>query len=256
MGEILLEDVRIARAAIGDSEVAECLLLRVHPRVLQVVSAAVGSRPERDDLVQACLCEVLSSLGKFKGVGSLESWAGQVSYRVVMRKLARERRRERTLTTVAEEPVSETKDPEQELMRARIWEQLRGLLDELKLEHRLALMLHIVHGYTVAEIAEFSEVSVNTVKYRLKTGLRALREQLEGQWSQFGKQLARFDDFLQLDTYLPEAGTDLATLADSSQEEKRLCLILVDVWRAKPHANDHISFRPRLTSDNGHSVIA
>lgn len=179
MGEILLDDVRIARAAAKDAKVAEQLLLRVHPRVLQVVGAAVGFRPEREDLVQACLLEVLCSLGGFKGAGSLESWAGQIAYRVVMRQLVRRRRRERTLTEVHDEPVSDADDPEQDLARRRIWGRLRDQLDELQIEHRVALMLHIVHGYTVAEIAEFAAVSVNTVKYRLKTGLRALRERYD-----------------------------------------------------------------------------
>lgn len=175
VNELAFDDVRLARSARGDPAAADRLLKRVYPRVRQVVGAAVGDRQEAEELVQTCLLEIMEHLGGYRGTGSLESWAGQLSYRVSMRQLKRLRQRERTLIQVTEEVGVSPQNPEQELNRRRIWARLSDQLERIPRDRRITLVLRLVYGHGVAEVAEFTGVSINTTKDRLRTGFRELR---------------------------------------------------------------------------------
>ena len=115
-----LDDVRLARKAIDDREAANELLERLGPRVRHTVWLLVGRGDEIEDLTNSCLLAILENLGKFKGTGPLEAWAGQLTYRVLMRLLKRKRRADRTLTLVPEETGVATTNPEVETARKGI----------------------------------------------------------------------------------------------------------------------------------------
>ena len=57
---------------------------------------------------------------------------------------------------------------------------LRRLLDELPVAQAEALTLHVVMGYTVEETSAAVGATVNTVRSRLRRGLAALRNCLQG----------------------------------------------------------------------------
>jgi DNA-directed RNA polymerase specialized sigma24 family protein len=44
---------------------------------------------------------------------------------------------------------------------------------------KVPLLLHLAYGYTVGEISELTKASPNTVKDRLKTAYREMREVLD-----------------------------------------------------------------------------
>ncbi|MBN1770849.1 MAG: sigma-70 family RNA polymerase sigma factor [Deltaproteobacteria bacterium] len=176
MDAVVLADLQLARAVRSDPEAAEGLLRRVHPRVLAVVRATVGGgRAEVDELVQACLVELLRSLDGYRGAGTLESWAGRVAFRTVMRSLKRRRRWERGLDGTADDAAEPGPGPEAEALRRQAWERLVAGLRRVPEERRATLFLRLVEEHSVAEVAELTGVSVNTVKDRLRTGLRELR---------------------------------------------------------------------------------
>ena len=170
-----LEDLRLARAARDDSQAAAALLRRIHPRVVAVVHAAAAGGADVEELVQTSLAEALQSVGNYRGAGTLESWAGQLTFHTVMRLLKRQRRRERTMVAAANEPRDGRPDPEAAAARAQMWERLATGLGSLPEERRATLLLRVIHERSVPEIAELTGVSVNTVKDRLRTGLRELR---------------------------------------------------------------------------------
>ncbi|MDD5307286.1 MAG: sigma-70 family RNA polymerase sigma factor [Deltaproteobacteria bacterium] len=172
---LIFEDVRLARLARRDPTAADRLLERIHPRVCRVVRAAAGASQDADELVQICLVEILEHLHTYGGTGSLESWAGQVAYRVVMRQLKGLRRRERTFIGTEDEPGVSSLNPERETASSLNLQRLCARLTRISPERRTALVLRLVYEYAVTEVADITGVSVNTVKDRLRTGLRELR---------------------------------------------------------------------------------
>ncbi len=175
---VSLEDLRIAREATRDREAARRLLERIGPRVRHTVQMLVGWDNEAEDYANTCLLAILENLSKYKGRGPLEAWAGQLTYRVVMRQLKRRRRSERTVTLVEEETGVATKTPEGDAVqhrRAKMWAALLGQLPE---KRRETLVLRLLYGYSVVEVAEMTETPVNTVRDRIRVGLKELRRNI------------------------------------------------------------------------------
>jgi RNA polymerase sigma-70 factor, ECF subfamily len=174
----VLEDVRLARKAGRDRKAAEEVLRRLGPRVRQTVWMLVGYDEESEDLIDGCLLAILENIGKFRGTGSLEAWAGQLTYRVLMRQLKRLRRSERTVSPVAEEAGVSRDDPERDAMRSAMLGALMQQMSKIPRRRRETLLLRILHGYSVAEVAELTDTPVNTVRDRIRVGLKELRENI------------------------------------------------------------------------------
>jgi RNA polymerase sigma factor (sigma-70 family) len=169
------EDVKLAHRARRDAEAADRLLFRLRPRVWQVVRMVRSARQEAEELCQMCLIEILENLHKYRGEGSLESWAGQVAYRVSMRHVKTIRRREVREAPMPEGIGTSNANPEIEASRAAVWRRLLSELDGANPARRVSLLLHLAEGYTVEEVAEITGVSTNTTKDRLRTAYAELR---------------------------------------------------------------------------------
>ena len=179
--ETVHDDLNLAHRAQRDAEAADRLLYRLYPRVWQVVRMVRGSRQDAEELCQICMVKILENLHKYRGEGPLESWAGQVAYRVSMRHVKNLRHREARETPLPEEPMlpaekgASNTNPELEVSRAAMWKRLSAEMDRTSPERRLSLLLHLGAGYTVEEVAEITGVSVNTTKDRLRTAYDHLR---------------------------------------------------------------------------------
>ncbi|MCK9462524.1 MAG: sigma-70 family RNA polymerase sigma factor [Proteobacteria bacterium] len=173
-----LGDLREAREAAADRDAARRLLERIGPRVRHTVRLLVGRDDEIEDYTHACFVAILENLGKYKGTGPMEAWAGQLTYRVLMRQLKRRRRSERTVTLVAEDAGVISTTPEREAVRRSRMEMWAKHLHKLPDKRRETLVLRLVYGYSVAEVARLMDAPLNTVRDRIRVGLRELRQSL------------------------------------------------------------------------------
>jgi RNA polymerase sigma-70 factor, ECF subfamily len=174
----VLEDLKLAQSAKSNREAAVMIVERLAPRIRRSVIMAVGNDQDVDDLTNGCLLEVLENLSKFKGTGSLEAWAGRLSYRVMMRSLSRRRRNERTVTVVPDELGVASSDPEKESAREHLRDRLIFHLKKLPEERRMTLVMRLVYHYSVAEVAEIMDTPINTVRDRIRVGLKELRQHI------------------------------------------------------------------------------
>lgn len=166
-------------AAGGDATAQEELVVTTLPRVRNLVRYLVRGDADVDDIAQDALVTVLRRLPSFRGESAFSTWLRSVVTRVTL-DWVRKRRRRESLAPRAAEPhldlvadVSRLPDTYLEHRRAV------ALLEKLPDEQRLALVLHHVAGMTVPEIAEELEAPVETVRSRLRLGLKKLRH-LEG----------------------------------------------------------------------------
>ncbi|CAN0577082.1 unnamed protein product, partial [Laminaria digitata] len=168
-----------ARAAQHDvaarSEVAE----RLFDRVRAMAGYLAGGKPCAEDFAQQALVEILLGLHTFRGESSLESWADRIAARAIMRQLRRRRTllgRFRLFARAEEDQEVPTRRPEHDLddmtlIRARLAVVL-GKLDE---KRRVAIVLKLLHGYSIEEIAAMTNTRENTVRDRLRRGRKELR---------------------------------------------------------------------------------
>lgn len=173
---ILLDDMRLAKNALKDSVHAEALLRRIYPKIFAVVRTLAGSRKHADDIAQISAIEIMNSLNTYAGSGSIEAWAGQITYRVALKAIRKERVLEKKSQPIEDNEIAETTNPEDSISRRQLLDLLLQEMKRIPKKQRSPLLLHLAHGYTVDEIAEITQVSRNTVKYRLKAAYREMRE--------------------------------------------------------------------------------
>jgi RNA polymerase sigma-70 factor (ECF subfamily) len=162
-------------AARGDAEARRVLLHRVLPTLRAATRAVLGPGADAEDATQQAAIDVLRGLGTFRADASLAAWGRTIGVRAALR-LARGRR------PVAVVEPDELQAPQRAAsLSDAIPGDLRTHLDTLPPLQREAVVLRHGMGYTVPEIAELLETSVNTVKSRLLQGRKALRARIRQQ---------------------------------------------------------------------------
>lgn len=162
--------------AANDSNAQSTLAHRLLPRVRRATRALLRDRSEADDATQLCLLEVLGSAKSFRGAGSIEAWSDRIVIRTTLRQAKRKRSQQQRIDGAAEpDTLSGGKAADAALTAADLPRDLREYLGALTEERREALILRHVLGHSVAEIAEMTEVSPNTVKDRLVTARQEIR---------------------------------------------------------------------------------
>ena len=172
------DPVRAAQA--GDRRALETLLNRLLPRVRNLVRYLVRNDEDTDDMAQVALIQIAKGIGTFRGDGSLEAWADRITVRETLRyKRNRTRRMQERTRNRHELAAGAAAAPSpQSYLRRR--DAIR-LLDSLPDIHREVLVLHHVVGHTVPEIASTLNIPLETVRSRLRLGVRKLRSQLQTQ---------------------------------------------------------------------------
>jgi RNA polymerase sigma-70 factor (ECF subfamily) len=170
------------RAAEGEpaarTEVAE----RLFDRVRAMSGYMCGGDSSAEDLAQTAMIEILRGLGSFRGESSLETWADCVASRSIMRQIKRSRRHRFRFRLLGWgrsgeeiEQVAITR-PSSELVLVR--QRLAVALGKLPEDRRLVMMLKLVQGYSIREIAQMTDTRPNTVRDRLRLGRKAMREMI------------------------------------------------------------------------------
>lgn len=162
----------IERAKNGDREAAGRLLESILPRVRNLVRYLLRGDGEVDDVAQLCLVAVLKGLPTYRGEGTFEAWADRITARRTFVEIGKVKKaRERTASVDVELVATTNMD---EYLSRR--EAVRRL-DELPEEQRHAVVLHHAVGMSVPEIAQMLDVPFDTVKSRLRLGMKKLRKQ-------------------------------------------------------------------------------
>lgn len=191
------ELARLAEDATRGSEPAlRTLLTTLTPLLLRVVRRVLGpTHPDLEDVTHEASYAVLDALPRFRGEGTVRHFACRVAVLTAMnvqrRELAAKRARQREQAD-PEHLASQMPGPDYHAESNSLLPIVRELMCTLPEQLAEALTLHVVLGYTVAEIAGSSGVPLETVRSRLRLakqslrkralGYPALREVMEGEW--------------------------------------------------------------------------
>ncbi len=170
------EDLALVQAAArGDSRAATQLADRLYERVRALVFYVSGGDREAEDMTQNAMIEILKSCHTFRGESPVEKWADRIAVRTARRHIRTRSWRERFFAgDLPDIPAG----PEQHasFSQRQLRVRLAKLLGRLKERQRTALVLHLVAGYSVQEVAEMVGAPVNTVRERLRVGRKRLRK--------------------------------------------------------------------------------
>jgi RNA polymerase sigma-70 factor (ECF subfamily) len=159
-------DAQLAREAATDPAAREVLARRLGPRVRRLAASLLRGAHDADDAAQQALLEIVRSAPAFRGESTLEAWADRIAVRTAIR-LARARRLASVRSEGSVDPDELPGAHAPEGVSEGLPRSIVAYLDELPEARRTVLVLRHAMGYSIQEIAEYTDVSPNTVKDRL-----------------------------------------------------------------------------------------
>lgn len=150
------------------------------PRLHRLARRYASCEADAEDLTQEIFVALYQSLASYRGESSLATW----SYRVALNHCLRYAAKAKPITVpyddAREQPAPDAFSPAHQSARRELSGQIETALENLSPSHRAAVILHELHEMTYAECAAVLGVPVGTVKSRLSTAFRRLRDSLSG----------------------------------------------------------------------------
>jgi RNA polymerase sigma-70 factor (ECF subfamily) len=155
-------------------------LFRTHaPVVERVLGRLVGPVADLEDLTQTVFLEAISALTRFRGEASFKTWLLSIAVHVGQHYLRAGRiRRHVPLDLVPEEAVRRDPDHDRQLDERRLAPELHRLLDRVGPKKRIALLLYVVEGHSVEEVASLMGASQTATRSRIFFARRELKKLL------------------------------------------------------------------------------
>ncbi|WP_054693238.1 RNA polymerase sigma factor [Syntrophomonas palmitatica] len=183
------EEILLQRSIQGDTGSFEELVVQYQNKVYALAYRYMGNEDDAYDMAQEAFLKAFRSLRSFKGNSSFGTWLYRVTTNVCLDELRRRKRRIAPLSL--DEPLATQDGDEMEKEIADhspgadiLYEQkefsqyIQSLLDEMKPEHKSAIVLRDVMELSYEEIAESLNCSLGTVKSRISRAREILRKKL------------------------------------------------------------------------------
>ncbi|MDP4186630.1 MAG: sigma-70 family RNA polymerase sigma factor [Bacteroidota bacterium] len=176
----------IEQSIAGNQKSLELLINRYRRKVFTYILLVVGDRQLAEDIFQDTFIKVINSLkeGKYQDNGRFLSWVTRIAHNLVIDYF----RKEKQLSTVSDDDCdvsvfNTTKlaeaNIEDSMVRDQIMEDVRSLIEQLPADQREVIMLRHYMGLSFKEIAEQTNVSINTALGRMRYALINLRKLID-----------------------------------------------------------------------------
>jgi RNA polymerase sigma-70 factor (ECF subfamily) len=177
-----LDDAQLLTALReGDARAATAFHDRVRPQVDRTIARLLGRRDsDAEDLAQLAMIELVTTIDRFRGDCSLDSWSSTVTAHVVYKHIRRRQTERRVFAgaDVDEVPPQSTRHGGHDAMIRSVMRRVRVHLDAMDEAKAWTFLLHDVCGYDLQEIAQITSVSVSAAQTRLTRGRRELHERI------------------------------------------------------------------------------
>lgn len=182
------ERVLLEKARNGDVEAFERLIEGYQKRVYNIALRMIGNPEDANDLAQEVFIRIFKSIGSFKEQSAFSTWIYRITTNVCLDELRR--RKNRNVISLDEEVqvddggmqrqiASDKPQPDQLLEQAEMKRMVLAAINTLKDEHKTAIILRDIQGFSYEEIANIVKCPEGTVKSRINRARQALKEILE-----------------------------------------------------------------------------
>jgi RNA polymerase sigma-70 factor (ECF subfamily) len=168
----------LERIARGDRQAMQKLYFAYYRRLSRFLLRML-SRERADEIVNDTMFVVWRHAGDFRGESRVSTWILGIAYRLALKRLKREQRRDAgTLELCEANEAGLADDAGSGRRETREW--IDRALESLPPAQRLAIELAYFLGHSCEEIATITDCPVNTVKTRLFHARERLRRLLPG----------------------------------------------------------------------------
>jgi RNA polymerase sigma-70 factor (ECF subfamily) len=184
--EDLSDNSLVKQFVDGDQKAIEILITRHKKRVFTYILLIVKNHHLAEDIFQDTFIKVIRSLktGKYTENGKFISWVLRISHNLIIDHF----RKEKLLNTTSNDdttidlfnsPKYSEENIEDKLVFEQITSDVRLLVEELPDDQRQVIMMRHFQGLSFKEIADLTDVSINTALGRMRYALINLRKMIE-----------------------------------------------------------------------------
>ena len=182
----LSDTTLIAEFISGNSNSFSILLDRYQKRVYGFIYSKVHDPELADDIFQDTFIKVVKSLrlGKYKDEGRFLSWVIRIAHNLIMdhyRRINRLPKHESKIENfdVLDRLIEQSISIEDSMIETQIHADLSILIEELPDNQKEVLLMRLFKDMSFKEIAENTDVSINTALGRMRYALINLRKIVE-----------------------------------------------------------------------------
>lgn len=168
----------------GDEHAFETLLNRYKGKVYTAISLMVKDSNVADDIFQDTFIKVIDTLrsGKYNEEGKFVQWAMRIAYNLCVDHFRKHKRQPTVAPSDSFDifnvlPLSDD-SAETIIMRQQTYARVRQLVDQLPPEQREVVILRHYADLSFKEIAELTNVSINTALGRMRYALINIRKMM------------------------------------------------------------------------------
>ncbi|MGB8293818.1 MAG: RNA polymerase sigma factor [Polyangia bacterium] len=167
-------------ARTRDAAAMRTFLEAIAPSVRSVCRGVLGAgHLDLEDTVQECLIDILRALPKYRVEGAIVHYTNRIALRASIAARKRARSREQRQNALADQAPAQNLAASDDAL-PNLW-LVRALIDELSAVQAETVLMRMVLGCSVEEIAVATQVPVNTTKSRLRLAKDYLRRRLDGE---------------------------------------------------------------------------
>ncbi|HUQ06563.1 MAG TPA: sigma-70 family RNA polymerase sigma factor [Kofleriaceae bacterium] len=166
---------QIAACRRGDRNALEAVFRAHAPHVARLLTRIVGPSIDVEDLVQETFAAAITAFPSFRGEAAVGTWLHRIAINIAHQHLRRPRHRREVALPEDDERAAPEVSPEHRERSARLYAHL----DALDPAKRVALILYVIEGHTVDEIAVLVGASRTATRSRIFWGRRALLRALQ-----------------------------------------------------------------------------
>ena len=176
----------VKRFIQGDQPSIEVLINRHKNKVFTYIILIVKNQSLAEDIFQDTFIKVIKSLkeGKYKDNGKFVSWVIRIAHNLTIDHF----RKEKQINTYSNEDYEADifnakklfeRTVEDIMVESQIIKEVRLLIDELPEDQKQVILLRHYGGLSFKEIADQTDVSINTALGRMRYALINLRKLIE-----------------------------------------------------------------------------
>lgn len=170
----------------GSQKAIEVLIRRHHKRVYGYILLMVKNSAIAEDIFQDTFVKVIKSLqeGRYADNGRFVSWVMRISHNLIIDHFRKEKQmkmisKDSGAVDIFNSPRFSEKNIEEDIVYEQVLTDVRSLVDRLPEEQKEVVMLRHFAGLSFKEIAEQTDVSINTALGRMRYALLNMRKLME-----------------------------------------------------------------------------
>jgi len=172
-------DPFLTALAAGESHALSRAYREHHGAVRAFACRLLGDESAAEDMVQEAFLALPAAVRRFRGDTTLRSFVMAVAVNHARHFVRAAARRRKNLLGLAGEPAGPNPGPDERLAREQLGDALFRGLDELSLDQRVAFVLCVIEERASHEAAEIIGAPPPTVRARVQSAKKRLRELLE-----------------------------------------------------------------------------